>query len=123
MAPYRSDESKSGEQRQDLRYTLQVRAGVTGGGKTYWGSLSNLSRTGVAMSLRQQLRPNLSVTILFCLHSADGREVTESLAAKLIWQLGGKAGFELEPPLKGRSPAMLSAPYLSAFLIEKESGR
>jgi hypothetical protein len=123
MAPYKSDESKSGERRRASRFTLQVRAGVTGGGKTHWGSLSNVSRTGVAMSLKQQLRLNQSVTILFNLCSADGREVTESLAAKLIWQLGGKAGFEMEPPLKGRSAAVMKAPYLHAYLIEKEGGR
>ncbi len=123
MAPYRSDEAKSSERRRGRRFTLQVRAGVTGGGKTHWGSLSNMSRTGVAMSLKQQLRPNQSVTILFNLCSADGREVTESLAAKLIWQLGGKAGFELEPPVKGRSAAVMKAPYLHAYLIEKEGGR
>jgi hypothetical protein len=122
MAPYRSDESKSAERRRGRRFSLQVRAGVSGGGKTHWGSLSNVSRTGVAMSLKQQLRPNQRVTLLFNLRSADGREVTESLAAKLIWQLGGKAGFELEPPLKGRSAAVLKAPYLSAYLIEKEGG-
>lgn len=123
MAPYRSDESKSSERRRGPRYTLQVRAGVSGGGKTHWGSLSNVSRTGVAMSLKQQLRPNQSVTILFNLHSADGREVTESLSAKVLWQLGGKAGFALEPPLRGRSVAVLKAPYLNAYLIDKESGR
>ncbi len=123
MAPYRSDESKSGERRRGPRFTLQVRAGVSGGGKTHWGSLSNVSRTGVAMSLKQQLRPNQSVTILFNLRSADGREVTESLSAKVVWQLGGKAGFELDPPVKGRSPAVLKAPYLNAYLIDKESGR
>jgi hypothetical protein len=123
MAPYRSDESKSGERRRAPRYTLQVRAGVTGGGKTHWGSVSSVSRTGVAMSLKQSLRPNQRVTILFNLRSADGREVTESLSAKLVWQLGGKAGFEIEPPLKGRSQTVLKAPYLNAYLIEKESGR
>lgn len=122
MAPYRSDESKSGERRRGPRYTLQVRAGVTGGGKTLWGTIGNVSRTGVAMSLKQQLRPNQSVTILFNLRSADGREVTESLAAKVVWQLGGKAGFELDPPLKGRSQAMMKAPYLNAYLAEKERG-
>ncbi len=123
MAPYRSDESKSSERRRASRYTLQIRAGVSGGGKTLWGTIGNVSRTGVAMSLKQQLRPNQSVTILFNLRSADGREVTESLSAKLVWQLGGKAGFELEPPLKGRSQAVMKAPYLNAYLIEKESGR
>lgn len=123
MAPYRSDESKSSERRRGRRFALQVRAGITGGGKTRWGSLSNVSRTGVAMSLKQQLRPNQSATILFNLRSADGREVTESLSAKVVWQLGGKAGFELDPPVKGRSPAVLKAPYLNAYLIDKESGR
>ncbi len=121
--PNRSDETKFGERRKALRYTLQVRAGVTGGGKTRWGSLTNVSRTGVAMSLRYQLRPNQSVTLLFNLHSADGREVSESLSAKLTWQLGDKVGFELDPPLKGRSQAVMKAPYLNAYLIEKEGAR
>ena len=121
--PYRSDDSKFSDRRKVPRFTLQVRAGVTGGGKTHWGSLSNVSRTGVAMSLKQPLRPNQGVTILFNLRSADGREVTESLSAKVVWQLGGKAGFELDPPVKGRSPAVLKAPYLNAYLLDKESGR
>ena len=122
MAPYRSEESKSSERRRASRHTLQARAGVTGGGKTLWGTVGNVSRTGVALSLKQQLRPNQSVTILFNLRSADGREVTESLSAKVTWQLGGKAGFVLEPPLKGRSQAMMKAPYLNAYLVEKERG-
>jgi hypothetical protein len=110
------------ERRGAPRYHLLTRAGVSVRGKTHWGSLVNLSRTGVALSLPQSLKPNQKVTVRVLLQGEGGGEVTEFLSARVIWTAGDKAGLELDPPLKARSPALLRAPCLAAYLEEKEGG-
>lgn len=110
------------ERRGAPRYYLLTRVGVTVSGKTRWGSLMNLSRTGVAVSLPQSLKPNQKVMVRVLLQGEGGAEVTEFLTARVIWIAGDKAGLELDPPLKARSPALLRAPCLAAYLKEKEGG-
>jgi len=57
----------AGEQRLMPRFHLLTRAdiAVAGGGDFYWGSVRNLSRTGVAVVLKHNLVRNERVTIRF----------------------------------------------------------
>jgi len=107
------------------RYHLLTRVDIllAGSGDAYWGSLCNLSRSGVAVAMRQHLKTHQRVTVRFHLLSPDKREIVEELAAKVIWRCGDNAGLEFDPPLTAGSPALQKARYLVAHLVEKESGR
>ncbi len=113
------------ERRLMPRFHLLTRVdiSVVGGGDIYWGSMRNLSRTGVAVVLRHQLKSNQKVTIRFHLQNSEGREVVENLAAKAIWQCGDNAGLEFTSPLTAGSPALQEAPCLVAHLVMKEAER
>src|SRR2546426_4758560 len=65
-----------GERRRMPRYHLLTRVDilVAGSGDAYWGSMRNLSRSGVAVTVRQHLRPHQRVTGCFHHQSLDGRE-------------------------------------------------
>jgi hypothetical protein len=114
-----------GERRRMPRYHLLTRVDilVAGSGDAFWGSMRNLSRSGVAVTVRQHLKMHQRVTVRFHHQSLDGREVVEDLAAKEIWQCGDNAGLEFDPPLTAHSPALQKARYLVAHLVEKEAGR
>lgn len=114
-----------GERRRMPRYHLLMRVDilVVGSGDAYWGSMRNLSRSGVAVTMRQHLKAHERVTVRFHHQSLDGREVVEDLVAKEIWQCGDNAGLEFDPPLTADSPALPKARYLLAHLVEKEAGR
>ena len=120
----RSERTMAGEQRLMPRFHLLTRAdiAVAGGGDFYWGSVRNLSRTGVAVVLKHNLMRNERVTIRFHFHSLDGREVIEELIAKAIWQCGENTGLEFEAPLMASSHAQQKAQFLMAHLEAKESG-
>ena len=120
----RSERTMAGEQRLMPRFHLLTRVdiAVAGGGDFYWGSVRNLSRTGVAVVLKHNLMRNERVTIRFHFHSLDGREVIEELIAKEIWQCGDNTGLEFETPLTVGSPAVQKARYLMTHLEAKESG-
>jgi hypothetical protein len=113
------------ERRVAPRYHLLTRVDVlmAGNSNVYWGGVNNLSRTGVAITLRQPLKTNQEVTIRFRFQSADGREATEELTAKVIWRNGDNTGLKFDLPLTAGSPALQKAPHLAAHLTEKESGR
>ena len=117
--------SMVGERRGHARFHLLIRLDIAmaGSGETYWGSLRDLSRTGVALCARQFLKPGQPITIRFRFHGEERREVAESLAAKVIWRNGDNTGLEFETPLTTASPALQKAPYLAAHLIMKEVGR
>lgn len=112
-----------GERRKARRVHLLTRVDIlaAGDGQVSWGSVRNLSWTGVALCVRQFLKPGQTVTIRFRFHGEDGCEVTESLAAKVIWRTGDNMGLEFEPPLATGSPALQQAPYLVAHLMMKEA--
>ncbi|SRR5713226_7177672 len=114
-----------GERRRTPRYHLLTRVDImlASNGDTYWGSMCNLSRSGVAVAMRQRLKIDQRVTVRFHLLSPDKREIVEELAAKAIWQCGESAGLEFDPPLTAGSPALQKARYLVAHLVEKEAGR
>jgi hypothetical protein len=83
--------------------------------------MSNLSWTGVALCARQILKAGQRVTLRFRFQGEEGREVTESLAAKVIWRNGDNTGLEFEPPLATGSPALKQAAYLIAHLMMKDA--
>ena len=105
------------------RYHLLTRVDILVGGDPYWGSMRNLSRSGIAVTVRHHLKTHQRVTVRFHLQSPDGREVIEDLAAKEIWQCGDDAGLEFDPPLTAGSPALQRARYLMWHLVEREAGR
>ncbi|TAL12204.1 MAG: PilZ domain-containing protein [Nitrospirae bacterium] len=112
-----------GERRRTRRYHLLTRVDVLAAGAldVYWGSLRNLSWTGVALCARQSLKPGRLVTIRFRFQDEEGGEATESLAAKVIWRNGDNMGLEFAPPLATGSPALQQAPCLVAHLMMKEA--
>ena len=112
-----------GERRRTRRYHLLTRVdiAVTGESNVYWGSMSNLSWTGVALCARQCLKSGQKVTVRFRFRGEEGREVTESLAAKVIWRTGDNMGLEFEPPLTTGSPALQQAQFLVAHLMMKDA--
>ncbi len=120
----RSGRTMVGEQRLMPRFHLLTRVdiAVAGGGDFYWGSVRNLSRTGVAVVLQHHLMRNERVTIRFHFQSLEGKEVIEELIAKTIWQCGENTGLEFETPLTAGSPALQKAEFLMAHLEARESG-
>ena len=112
-----------GERRRTRRYHLLTRVDILVAGDTnvYWGSMSNLSWTGVALCARQFLKPGQRVTIRFRFQGEDGREVTESLVAKVIWRNGDTMGLEFDPPLATGSTALRQASFLVAHLMIKDA--
>ncbi len=112
-----------GERRKMRGYHLLTRVDilVAGDSNVYWGSMSNLSWTGVALCAKQYLKPGRTVTIRFRLHDAEEREVTESLVAEVIWRNGDNTGLEFDPPLATGSPALQQVPFLVAHLMMKEA--
>ena len=111
------------ERRKTRRYHLLTRVDilVDGDAAVCWGSMSNLSWTGVAFCARQFLKPGQRVTIRFRFHDEESREVAESLAAKVIWRNGDNTGLEFDPPLTTGSPALQQAPFLVVHLMLKNA--
>ena len=112
-----------GERRRTRRYHLLTRVdiAVTGDSNVFWGSMSNLSWTGVALCARQFLKAGQRVTIRFRFQGEEGQEVVESLAAKVVWRNGDNTGLEFDPPLDTGSPALKQAAHLVAHLMLKEA--
>ena len=114
-----------GEPRRGPRYHLLTRVDIlpAGSSDVYWGSMCNLSRSAVAVAMRQRVKTHQRVMVRFHLQSPDGREIIEELAAKAVWQCGDNTGLEFDPPLTAGSPALQKARNLAAHLVEKETGR
>jgi len=89
------------ERRRRPRFPLLsgVEILLPGRAAAFEGTMANLSRSGMALRIRQPLNPNHKVTVRFRFLSGDGREATEALNAKVIWQSGKNAGLEFESPL------------------------
>src|SRR2546428_1020176 len=79
-----------GERRRMPRYHLLTRVDilVAGSGDAYWGSMRNLSRSGVAVPGRQALRPHQRVTVRFHPQSLDGGGGVGDLSAAVFWEVG-----------------------------------
>lgn len=126
MSTASKDIGPLGTERRVLpRYHLlkQVDIVVADGDVTYWGSMKNLSRTGVAVAIRQDLKRTQKVTVRFRMESDDGRAVIEDLTATVIWKDGERAGLEFTKPLMAGSSALKRAPFLAAHLEKKKSER
>jgi len=122
MSTASKDTGPLGAERRVLpRYHLmkQVDIVVDDGDVTYWGSMKNLSRTGVAVAIRQDLKRSQNVTVRFRMESDDGRVVLEDLTATVIWKDGEHAGLEFTKPLMAGSSALKKAPHLAAHLEKK----
>jgi hypothetical protein len=121
--PNKADGMMVGERRKARRYHLLTRVDImmAGDGQTCWGSISNLSWTGVALCARQFLNVGQPVMIRFRFQDENGREVAESLTAKVIWRNGDNVGLEFAPPLTTGSPALKQAAHLVAHLMLKEA--
>jgi hypothetical protein len=113
------------ERRNTPRFELLTRVDILAAGSddTYWGGLNNISRTGVALALGQPLKPGQKVVVSFRFHCDDGKELTETLAAQVVWQTGNNTGLKFVLPLVAASPALQKAPYLAAHLTSKGTGR
>jgi hypothetical protein len=115
-----------GKERRVLpRYQLMPQVDIIAedGHETYWGTLKDLSRTGVAVSLQQALQSNQKVTVRFRLQSDDGRAVLEELDTTVAWKSGHNAGLEFVKPLIQGSSSLKKAPLLAAHLEKKKSER
>ena len=112
------------ERRRMPRFHLLTRVdiAVASGGDLYWGSMLNLSRTGVAVVLRHDLPMNHRIAVRFHFQSLDGKEVVEELSAKATWQSGDSTGLEFEAPLTDGSPALRKARFLMTHIEAKEAG-
>ena len=123
VLPGRTVGTPIGERRKTRRYRLLTRVDILAAGASdvYWGSLRNLSWTGVALCARQLLKPGRRVTARFRFQDEEGCEAMEALTARVIWRNGDDMGLEFEPPLTTGSPALRQAPFLVAHLMMKEA--
>ena len=122
----RSTQKKSwpgGERRAKDRYYVhtEVDFQIVGDDESFWGTIIDLSRTGVGVSTRQPLRPGQQLTIRFRLRAADGKSVTEEIPATVMWGGSRATGLQFHDPLWPLSPTAKRAPHLFARLEEKES--
>lgn len=114
----------TGQERRIMpRFYLVSRVDVlmAGGGDPAWGAVANISRTGVALYIQQQIKTRSKVTLRFRFQSDGGREVSEQVPATIVWQRGETAGVEFETPMRAGSPAALQYPHLAAHLAKKEA--
>ncbi len=113
-----------GKERRVLpRYRLMPKVDllVADGETTYWGSLDDVSRTGVAVALRHDLKPDQRVIVRFRLEGDDGIAVFEDLPAVVIWKREHSAGLEFSKPLIVGSSSLKKAPRLAAHLDKKKA--
>jgi len=122
MSTTGKSEGPAGSERRVLaRYHLakHVDIVVAKGEETYWGSLKDLSRTGIAIALKQELAASQDVTVRFRMESDDGKVVIEELSATVIWRSRLDAGLEFAKPLIAGSSALKKAPCLASCLDKK----
>ncbi|TAL10773.1 MAG: PilZ domain-containing protein [Nitrospirae bacterium] len=86
-----------------------------------WGAVGNISRTGVALYVREPLKPSGKTTLRFRFQADGGREITEDLTATIVWQRGETAGLEFEAPLIADSATAVQAPNLAAHIAKNEA--
>jgi hypothetical protein len=105
------------------RFHLIARVDITAAGSAdpIWGAVANISRTGVALYVRQPLKSGSKVMLRFRFQAEGGREITEDLNAAIVWQRGETAGLEFEAPLLASSPTALKTPNLVAHIAKNEA--
>jgi len=123
MGPSRKGAWSGQDRRAKVRcYVLtEVDFQVVGDDESFWGTINNLSRTGVGISTRQRLRPGQQLTLRFRFHAADGKSVTEEIPVTVMWGSPNAAGLQFHDPLWPFSTMAKKAPYLLARLEEKEA--
>lgn len=111
----------AGERRSAPRFIFLSRADVKVAGRSdsYWGSVVNISRTGLSLQIRQNLQVNATVTVSFHFMSEHEQEAVEVLNAKVIWKTGENAGLKFESPLSESSPIARRVPRLMEHLQRK----
>lgn len=102
-------------------FVSRVDVTVAGSAGPVWGAVANISRTGVALYIRQPLEPRSKVMLRFRFQADGGREITEDLNATIVWRRGETAGLEFEAPLLAGSPAAQKAPNLAAHIAKNEA--
>ncbi len=111
------------ERRVMPRFYLVSRVDVTvpGSGDPLWGAIGNVSRTGIALYIRQPMKPRSKVDLRFRFQAESGREMTETVNATIVWQRGESTGLEFDAPLLAGSPAAQKAPLLTGHIAKKET--
>lgn len=94
---------------------------VPGSDDPLWGANANISRTGVALYIRQPMKPRSKVGLRFRFQAEGGREITEAVNATIVWQRGESTGLEFEAPLVAGSPAAQKVPFLTDHIAKKEA--
>jgi len=94
---------------------------IAGSSDPVWGAVANISRTGVALYIRQPLKLRRKGTLRFLFQADDGREISETVPATILWQRGETAGLEFEHPLTAGSPAAQAVPRMADHLAKKEA--
>ena len=102
-------------------FVSRVDVTVAGSAGPVWGAVANISRTGVALYIRQPVKPHSKATLRFRFQAEGGREITEDVNATIVWQRGETTGLEFEAPLLAGSPAAQKATNLEAYLAKKEA--
>lgn len=109
------------ERRVATRFYLVSRVDVSiAGGETVWGAVANISRTGVALYIRQPVKSRTKATLRFRFQAEGGREISEDVPATIVWQRGETAGLEFESPLAVGTPGAQKTPNLAAHIANKE---
>lgn len=109
------------ERRGAPRFFFLSRADVKVAGHfdSYWGSVLNISRTGLSLQIRQHLQLNATVTVSLHFMGENEQEAVEVLTAKVVWKTGENAGLKFESPLTEASPIARRVPRLMEHLQKK----
>ena len=111
------------ERRVMPRFDLvsRVDVSVPGSSDTLWGAIANISRAGIALYIRQPMKPRSKVMLRFRFHAESGREITEDVNATIVWQRGESTGLEFDVPLLAGSPAAQKVSRLTDHIAKKET--
>jgi hypothetical protein len=109
------------ERREAPRFFFLSRADVKVPGhlESYWGSVVNISRTGLSLQIRQSLPLNTTVMVNLRFMGEHQREAVELLSAKVMWRTGEHTGLKFEAPLTESSPIAQRVPRLMEHLHKK----
>lgn len=109
------------ERREAPRFFFLSRADIKVPGHldTYWGSVLNISRTGLSLQIRQSFQLNTTVLVNLHFMGEHQRETVEMLTAKVIWKSGERTGLKFERPLTESSPIAQRLPRLMEQIRKK----
>lgn len=110
------------ERRDAPRFFFLSRADVKVPGHldSYWGSVLNISRTGLSLHIRQNFQLNTTVMVNLHFMGEHQREVVEMLTAKVIWKTGETTGLKFEKPLTESSPIARRIPHVMEHFQRKD---